>query len=229
MGKKVHPVCMRAGVIKKWNSNWYAPKSSCADMVSLDYRIREHIYGKLQYAGISAVHISRDVSKTTVSIHTAKPGVIIGKKGNDIDLLKVDLKKIEQKEVSINIQDIRNPDIDAELIAQGIAKQLESCVDYRRAMRRAIQNAKRSGTDGIKVYCAGRLNGHDIARTVYYKEGRISLQTIRSDISYSFAKAVTIYGVCGIKVWICKGDILEKKDNSRYKDIKKKESIFKEG
>ena len=207
MGQKVNPIGLRLGINRTWDSRWYAGKDYAAKLLQ-DIKLREFVMDKLKQAGVARVIIERAASKTNVTIHTARPGVIIGKKGSDIEKLRKDLSKFTGGEVTLNIVEIRKPELDAQLVADGIAQQLERRVSFRRAMKRAVQSALRLGAGGIRVTCAGRLAGAEIARTEWYREGRVPLHTMRADIDYALSRALTTYGIIGVKVWIFKGEIL---------------------
>ena len=208
MGQKVNPNGLRLGINKTWDSRWYASKKDYAKLLHEDLKIREFIMEKLAAAGISRVVIERPAQKARVTIYSARPGVVIGKKGQDIDGLKNQLQKITGSEVSLNIVEVRKPELDATLVADGIAQQLEKRVSFRRAMKRAVQSALRLGAQGIRITCGGRLGGAEIARVEWYREGRVPLHTLRADVDYGTATAHTSYGCCGIKVWIFKGEIM---------------------
>lgn len=208
MGQKVNPVGLRLGINKTWDSRWFSGKSY-GSLLQEDLKIRKHVYEKLAHAGISRVVIERPAKKARINIYTARPGVLIGKKGADLDKLKVDLSRFTQSEISLNVVEVRKPEIDAKLIAEGIAQQIERRVSFRRAMKRAMQTAQRLGAQGIRVNCSGRLAGAEIARTEWYIEGSVPLHTLRSDIDYALGEALTTYGKIGIKVWVYKGQILE--------------------
>ncbi len=208
MGQKVNPNGLRLGINRTWDSRWFANKKDYAKLLHEDLKIREYIMGKLSGAGISRVVIERPAQKARVTIYSARPGVVIGKKGQDIDTLRNQLQKITGGEVSLNIVEVRKPEIDATLVAEGIAQQLEKRVSFRRAMKRAVQTALRLGAEGIRVNCGGRLGGAEIARVEWYREGRVPLHTLRADVDYGTATAHTAYGCCGIKVWIFKGEIM---------------------
>ena len=208
MGQKVNPNGLRLGINKTWDSRWYASKKDYAKLLHEDLKIREFIMDKLEAAGISRVVIERPARKARVTIYSARPGVVIGKKGQDIDGLKNQLQKITGSEVSLNIVEVRKPELDATLVADGIAQQLEKRVSFRRAMKRAVQSALRLGAQGIRITCGGRLGGAEIARVEWYREGRVPLHTLRADVDYGTATAHTAYGCCGIKVWIFKGEIM---------------------
>lgn len=207
MGQKVNPIGLRLGINRTWDSRWYAGKDYAAKLLQ-DIKLREFVMDKLKQAGVARVIIERAASKTNVTIHTARPGVIIGKKGSDIEKLRKDLSKFTGGEVTLNIVEIRKPELDAQLVADGIAQQLERRVSFRRAMKRAVQSALRLGAGGIRVTCSGRLAGAEIARTEWYREGRVPLHTLRADVDYATSRALTTYGIIGVKVWIFKGEIL---------------------
>ena len=208
MGQKVHPIGFRLGVIRTWNSRWYAQKDY-ADLLHEDLRIKRLVKNKLYHAGISRIEIERVGQKVKVDIHSARPGIIIGKKGAEVDKLKKELEALTGKQVYINIQEVRKPELDAQLVAENIALQLERRVAFRRAMKRSVQAARRFGAEGVRVACAGRLAGAEIARREWYREGRVPLHTLRANIDYGFAEARTTYGQIGVKVWIYLGDVLE--------------------
>ena len=209
MGQKVNPVGLRVGINRTWDSRWFAGRGEYGKLLHEDMAIREHIMKQQRQAGISKVVIERPHKKCRVTVHTARPGVVIGKKGADIEKLRSDLQKLAGAEVALNIVEVRKPEIDAYLVAENIAQQLERRVAFRRAMKRAVQTALRSGAVGIRINVAGRLGGAEIARTEWYREGRVPLHTLRADIDFGYAKAQTAYGVIGIKVWIFKGEIIE--------------------
>lgn len=208
MGQKVSPIGLRLGVNRTWESRWYAEKDY-AEKLHKDIELREYIHKNLKSAGVSRVVIERAASNIRVTIHSARPGVIIGKKGADIEGLKNKLSKLAGGEVSLNIVEVRKPELDAQLVADGIAQQLERRVSFRRAMKRGVQSAMRMGALGIRVNCAGRLGGAEIARTEWYREGRVPLHTLRANIDYATSEGLTTYGIIGVKVWIFKGDIME--------------------
>ena len=212
MGQKVNPHGLRVGVIKEWDSRWYA-EADFSDYLVEDYNIRKYLKKKLYSAGVSKIEIERASDRIRVIIHTAKPGVIIGKGGAEIEVTKAELSKMTDKKVLIDIKEIKRPDKDAQLVAENIAQQLENRVSFRRAMKSCMGRTMKSGALGIKAACAGRLGGADIARTELYSEGTIPLQTLRADIDYGFAEADTTYGKVGVKVWIYKGEILPTKGN----------------
>ncbi len=212
MGQKVHPVGFRVGVIKDWKARWFADKKQFSDFLIEDHNIREFLKQKLYTAGISNIEIERAASRVKVSIFTSKPGMIIGKGGSGIDAVKADVQKlVKGKQVSVNVVEVRNADMDAQLVAENIAAQLERRISFRRAMKQCMQRTMRSGAKGIKTQVSGRLGGADIARSERYSEGNIPLQTLRADIDYGFAEANTTYGKIGVKVWICKGEVLPQK------------------
>ena len=210
MGQKVHPIGMRVGIIRDWDAKWYAEKEY-ADYLHEDLAIRKFIQTELADASVSRIEIERAVNKVIVSLHTAKPGMVIGKGGANVDALRVKLNKLTGKQVHINIVEIKQPDLDAHLVGENIARQLEQRVAFRRAQKQAIQRTMRAGAKGIKTQCGGRLAGAEIARSEFYKEGTIPLQTLRADIDYGFAEANTTYGKIGVKVWIYKGEVLPEK------------------
>jgi small subunit ribosomal protein S3 len=207
MGQKVNPIGLRLGVNRTWDSRWFAD-DNYAGLLQEDLKIREFLHSRLAQAGVSRIVIERPAKKARITIHTARPGVVIGKKGADIEKMRLDLAKLTKADVHLNIIEIRKPEIDAKLVAEGIAQQLERRVSTRRAMKRAVQSAMRLGAQGIRINCGGRLGGAEIARSVWYREGRVPLHTLRAHVDYGQAAARTAYGVCGVKVWIYKGDIL---------------------
>ena len=209
MGQKVNPIGLRLGINRTWDSRWFASKAEYAKLLREDMEIRKELMGALKQAAISKIVIERPHKKCRVTIHSARPGVVIGKKGADIDKLRKMVGKLTSSEVVINILEVRKPEIDATLVADSIAQQLERRVAFRRAMKRAVQSAMRLGAQGIRINCSGRLGGAEIARQEWYREGRVPLHTMRADIDYGVATANTAYGTCGIKVWIFKGEILE--------------------
>ena len=209
MGQKVNPVGLRLGINRTWDSRWYANRGAYSQMLHEDIEIREYLKKRLAQAGVSRIIIERPAKKARVTIHTARPGVVIGKKGADIEVIRKDLSKMTGNEVLLNIIEIRKPEIDSTLVAENIAQQLERRVAFRRAMKRAVQSAMRLGAEGIRITCSGRLGGAEIARVEWYREGRVPLHTLRADVDYGEATAFTTYGTCGVKVWIFKGEILE--------------------
>ena len=208
MGQKVHPGGLRVGVIHDWKSNWYTGKKEFPGYLIEDIKIREHIYGKLAHAGLSDILIRKDKQRVTVDIYTARPGIVIGKSGVEVDALRRELHDITKKNVHININEIKRPELDAKLVAQSIAEQLQNRVSFRRAMKRALASGIRSGAHGIKIVCGGRLGGTEMSRSESYSEGRVPLHTIRADIDYGFVEAKTTAGRIGVKVWINKGEIM---------------------
>ena len=209
MGQKVNPIGLRLGIIKTWESRWYSGKDY-ADYILEDYNIRKFIKSKFYHAGISRIEIERSSRRVRLCIFTSRPGIVIGKKGAEIALLKKDLEKIVSHEVIIDIKEVRKPELDAQLVAENIALQLERRVAFRRAMKRGISSAMRFGAEGVKIICSGRLGGAEMARTEQYREGRVPLHTLRADIDYGFTEARTTYGAIGIKVFIFKGEVLKK-------------------
>jgi small subunit ribosomal protein S3 len=210
MGQKVNPIGMRLGINRTWDSRWFASKGNYAKLLHEDFKIRDFLIEKLgKAASVAKVVIERPAKKARVTIYSARPGVIIGKKGADIEKLRSDISKMTDAEVSLNIVEVRKPDIDAKLVAAGIADQLERRIAFRRAMKRAVQSAMRGGALGIRINCGGRLGGAEIARMEWYREGRVPLHTLRADVDYGTATAFTTMGTCGVKVWIFRGEILE--------------------
>ena len=207
MGQKVNPIGLRLGINRTWDSRWFADESY-ARLLHEDLKIRKYVRERLAQAGVSRIVIERPAKKARLTIHTARPGVVIGKKGADIEKLRRDLSSITKSDVHLNIVEIRKPEIDAQLVAENVAQQLERRVSSRRAMKRAVQSAMRLGAQGIRINCGGRLGGAEIARSVWYREGRVPLHTLRAHIDFGQAQARTTYGVCGVKVWIYKGDIM---------------------
>ena len=209
MGQKVNPIGLRLGINRTWDSRWYAARNDYSRMLHEDLKIRDFLREKLAQAGVSRIVIERPAKKARVTIHTARPGVVIGKKGADIEVIRKELQKMTGNEVSLNITEIRKPEIDAQLVAENIAQQLERRVAFRRAMKRAVQAAMRLGAEGIRINCSGRLGGAEIARIEWYREGRVPLHTLRADIDYGEGTAFTTYGTCGVKVWVFKGEVME--------------------
>lgn len=214
MGQKVHPVGFRLGVIRTWNSRWFAEKDY-AKLLNEDIQIRKFLKTRLYNAGISRIEIERTANRANIDIYTARPGIVIGKKGSEIDALRDQLQKMTGREVVINIKEVRKPEIDAQLVAENVALQLERRVAFRRAMKRAVTTAMRFGAQGIKIHCAGRLGGAEMARREWYREGRVPLHTLRADIDYGFAEARTTYGVIGVKVHIFRGEIMQQEAHER--------------
>jgi small subunit ribosomal protein S3 len=208
MGQKINPIGFRLGVNRNWASRWYASSKNFPGMLLEDVKVREFLRRKLAHAAVARVVIERPAKNARITIHSARPGVVIGKKGEDIESLKTELQRMMGVPVHVNIEEVRKPEVDAQLIADSIAQQLEKRIMFRRAMKRAMQNAMRLGAQGIKIMSAGRLNGIEIARTEWYREGRVPLHTLRADIDYGFGEAKTTYGVIGIKVWVYKGETL---------------------
>ena len=209
MGQKTHPVGLRLGIIKSWNSSWFDEKNF-ADKLNEDLRIRKYVRNRLNKAAISKVEIERTAKRVILTVHTARPGIVIGKKGADVDKLREELRALTNKEVQININEIKKPELDAYLVAENVARQLEGKVSFRRAMKKAITSTMRIGAEGIKIMCSGRLGGAEMARTEQYKDGRIPLHTLRADIDYATFTAQTTYGSIGVKVWIFNGEVIGK-------------------
>ncbi len=207
MGQKVHPIGIRLGIVKDWTSKWYADSKDYADYLFTDLKVREYLKKKLQQASVSRIQIERPARNARITVHTARPGMVIGKKGEDIEMLRKEVSRMMGIPVHINIEEIRKPELDAQLVAESVAQQLERRIMYRRAMKRAVTNTMRLGAGGIKINVAGRLNGAEIARREWYREGRVPLHTLRADIDYGTAEAHTPSGVIGIKVWIFKGEV----------------------
>jgi small subunit ribosomal protein S3 len=210
LGQKVNPIGLRLGIVKTWESRWYAGKKKYADYILEDHNIRKFIKKKLFHAGIARIEIERSAKRVRLRIFTARPGIVIGKKGSEIEKLKKELEQVVSQEVLIDIQEVRKPEVDAQLVAENVAQQIERRVAFRRAMKRGVSSAMRFGAQGVKIICSGRLGGAEMARTEWYKEGRIPLHTLRADIDYGFIEARTTYGVIGVKVFIFKGEILGK-------------------
>jgi small subunit ribosomal protein S3 len=208
MGQKINPIGFRLGVNRNWSSRWYATTKNFPAMLQEDIKVRDFLRGKLGHAAVSRIVIERPAKNAKITIHSARPGVVIGKKGEDIEHLRGELQKLMGVPVHVNIEEVRKPELDAQLIADSIAQQLEKRIMFRRAMKRAMQNAMRLGAQGIKIMSAGRLNGIEIARTEWYREGRVPLHTLRADIDYGVSEAKTTYGVIGIKVWVFKGEVM---------------------
>jgi len=205
LGQKVNPVGLRLGINRTWDSNWFDERNF-AEKLSEDLKIRKYVRARLEHAGISTIGIERTAKKITLTIYTARPGIVIGRKGAEVDKLKVELQRITKKDVQLNIEEIKRPELDAYLVARNVANQLESKISFRRAMKKAIMSSMRMGAEGVKICCAGRLGGAEMARTEQYKEGRIPLHTLRANIDYANTVAKTSYGIIGVKVWICKGE-----------------------
>ncbi|MBN1307953.1 MAG: 30S ribosomal protein S3 [Chitinispirillaceae bacterium] len=209
MGQKTNPVGLRLGITRSWVSNWFA-KERFPDYLYEDILIRNYLRKRLEHGGISALEIERTAKRVTVAIHTSRPGIVIGKKGEEVERLKGELQHLTQKEIQINIREVKKPEMDSQLVGDNIARQVEKRVSYKKAIKKAISTAMRMGAEGIKIQIAGRLNGAEIARTETYKEGRVPLHTLRADIDYAPATAHTTYGCVGVKVWICKGDVISR-------------------
>ncbi len=212
MGQKVNPIGLRVGVIRTWDSRWYAKGPLYVENLHEDFKLREYLSEKLKHAGVARIEMERAAKKVKIIISTARPGVVIGKKGAGIDQLKADVQRLTPNEVFINIQEVRKPDVDSKLVAESIAQQLEKRISWRRALKKAMAAAIRGGVRGIKVQVAGRLDGAEIARTEWYNEKSVPLHTLRADIDYGIARALTSYGIIGVKVWIYKGDVLSQRE-----------------
>ena len=221
MGNKTNPIANRLGIIRGWESNWYADGKTSPEKLVEDERIRDYLHVRVAKGGIARIIIERTLKRVTVTIHTSRPGIIIGRGGSEVDAIREELKKLTGKDVQINIIEIRRPELDAAIVAENIAGQLEARVNFRRALKMAIASTMRMGAEGVKIRIAGRLNGADMGRTEEYKQGRIPLHTVRADIDFSNKEAQTIYGKIGVKVWICKGDVFGKRDLSP--DVEKKQ------
>ena len=224
MGQKVHPHGMRVGIIKDWDSKWYA-KKDFSSLLLEDYKLRKYIKGKLYTSGVSRIEIERAANRVRITIHTAKPGMVIGRGGSGVEELKKELENLSGKQVSVNVLEIKNPDLDAQLVAENIASQLERRISFRRAVKQAISRAMKSGAKGIKAMVSGRLAGAEIARSETYHEGTIPLQTLRADIDYGFAEAHTTYGRIGVKIWIYKGEVLPVKKVEKAKEGGESENV----
>ena len=215
MGQKVHPIGIRLGITSEWASKWFADSQTFPEYVQQDHQVRDFLKRKLKDASVSRIHIERPAKRANITIHTARPGIVIGKKGEDIERLRIQVAQLlgmALHDVRLNIAEIRKPEMDAQLVAEGVAQQLERRVQFRRAMRRAVTNTMRIGAEGIKVKVSGRLNGAEIARSEWYREGRVPLHTFRADIDYGLAEARTTYGVIGVKVWVFRGEVFESGD-----------------
>nr|MBV6630698.1 30S ribosomal protein S3 [Oceanococcus sp. HetDA_MAG_MS8] len=213
MGQKVHPVGFRLGISAEHSSRWYAERSKYRENVEADFRVREMLRKRLKNASVSRIQIERLAGAVAITIHTARPGIVIGKKGEDIDRLRAELAQMVAMPVKVNVEEIRKPELDAYLVAESVAQQLERRIMFRRAMRRAVSNAMRLGAGGIKIQVSGRLNGAEIARTEWYREGRVPLHTLRADVDYGTAEASTTYGIIGVKVWLFKGEVFATADD----------------
>ncbi|MBZ0072415.1 MAG: 30S ribosomal protein S3 [Gammaproteobacteria bacterium] len=222
MGQKVHPTGIRLGIVKDWTSTWFADSRNYADYLNKDIEIRDFIKKKLAHASVSRIQISRPARNAMITVHTARPGIVIGKKGEDIEALRKLVSAKMGIPVHINIEEVRKPELDAQLVAESVAQQLERRIMFRRAMKRAVTNAMRLGGQGIRINVAGRLNGAEIARSEWYREGRVPLHTLRADIDYGFAEAHTTYGIIGVKVWVFKGEIFDSADQSVEAESAKK-------
>lgn len=220
MGQKVHPTGIRLGFIKDWTSRWYANSQNYPVFLHQDLKVRSYIKEKLSHASVSRIQINRPANNAHITVHTARPGVVIGKKGEDIDKLRKEVSSIMGIPVQLNVEEIRKPELDAQLVAESVAQQLEKRIMYRRAMKRAVTNTMRLGAEGMKINVAGRLNGAEIARSEWYREGRVPLHTLRADIDYGFAEANTTYGIIGVKVWIFKGEVFDVDTVSENKESK---------
>jgi small subunit ribosomal protein S3 len=227
MGQKVHPIGIRLGIVKDWTSTWYADSHDYADFLNLDLEVRDFIRQRLKNASVSRIQIARPASNAVITIHTARPGIVIGKKGEDIEQLRAAIARKMGMPVHVNIEEIRKPEIEAQLVAESVAQQLERRIMFRRAMKRAVGNAMRLGAEGIKIMVAGRLNGAEIARTEWYREGRVPLHTLRADIDYGVTEANTTYGVIGVKVWVFKGEILGRDEQTVEPEAGKKAAAGK--
>lgn len=214
MGQKTHPKLFRIPIIQSWDSKWYGG-NDYAELLHEDLRIKQFLKKRLYHAGISKVEIERATNKAKINIYTARPGIVIGKKGGEIEKLKSELARISKKEIFINIHEVRRPDLDAQLVAENVALQLERRVAFRRAMKESVSRALRMGAQGVRVQCGGRLGGQEIARTEWYREGRVPLHTLRADVSYGLAEAKTTYGIIGVKVWIFRGEVLTKQEEQQ--------------
>jgi len=216
LGQKVSPIALRLGITKSWTSNWYA-KENFADYLYEDMLIRNYLKKRLEHGGISNLSIDRTARKVTVTVYTSRPGIIIGKKGEEVEKLKAELQHLTQKEIHINIKEVKKPEMDSQLVADNIGRQIQKRVSYKKAVKKAISTAMRMGAEGIKIYVGGRLNGAEIARSEKFREGRVPLHTLRADIDFAKSTAFTSYGCVGIKVWICKGEVLSSKEDSLQK------------
>jgi small subunit ribosomal protein S3 len=209
MGQKVHPIGIRLGIVKDWTSKWYADSGDYANLLNKDLEVRDYLKKRLAQASVSRIQIDRPAKNAHITIHTARPGIVIGKKGEDIDALRAEVSRMMGIPVHLSVEEIRKPELDAQLVAENVTQQLERRIMFRRAMKRSVQNSMRLGAGGIKINIAGRLNGAEIARSEWYREGRVPLHTLRADIDYGFAEANTTYGIIGVKVWIFRGEVFE--------------------
>lgn len=221
MGQKTNPISNRLGIIRGWDSNWYGDKKDFGNKLVEDQKLRQYLSARFSKGGISKIVIERTLNRLTITVHTSRPGIIIGKGGAEVDRLKEELKKLTDKEVQINIVEIRRPELDANIVGETIAKQIEARINYRRAIKMSIASTMRMGAEGIKVRISGRLNGSDMSRSEEFKEGRTPLHTFRADIDYTIKEAQTVYGKIGVKVWICKGEVFGKRDLSPQVETKK--------
>ena len=217
MGQKTNPVGLRLGITRTWSSNWFA-KDKMADYIYEDMLVRNYLKKRLEHGGIACIEIERTAKKVTVSIHTSRPGIVIGKKGEEVERLKAELQHLTQKEIQLNIKEVKKPEMDAQLVGDNIARQVEKRVSYKKAIKKAMATALRMGAEGVKITISGRLNGAEIARTETFKEGRIPLHTLRAEIDYALATAVTTYGCIGVKVWICKGEVIKRVEKQTQKN-----------
>ncbi|MCC1497542.1 30S ribosomal protein S3 [Alcanivorax sp. 1008] len=229
MGQKVHPIGIRLGIVKEHNSLWYANPKNYADYLVTDIKVREHLFSRLKNASVSRIKIERPADNVRITIFTARPGIVIGKKGEDVERLRKDVAQMMGVPVAINIEEVRKPDLDARLVADNIAGQIERRVMFRRAMKRAVQNSLKAGAEGIRVQLSGRLGGAEIARTEWYREGRVPLHTLRADIDYASVRAETTYGTIGIKVWIFRGEVLGGMDQIQQEEKASKAPSKKRG
>jgi small subunit ribosomal protein S3 len=213
LGQKTHPIGFRLGITKQWSSNWYA-EAKFADYLYEDHLIRNYLRKRLERGGISLIGIERTAKRITVTIHTSRPGIVIGKKGEEVERIKLELQHLTQKEIQVNIKEVKKPEMDAQLVGDNIARQVEKRVSYKRAAKKAISTAMRMGAEGIKIMVSGRLNGAEIARTETFKEGRVPLHTLRADIDFAVVTAYTTYGTIGVKVWLCKGEVLKRTEKT---------------
>jgi len=225
MGQKINPNGLRLGIVRDWTAKWYANSKQYAENLAADIKLRTVLKAKLANAAVSRIVIERPAQSINVTIYTARPGIVIGKKGEDIEKLRQELGKLAGKPVHVAIEEVRKPELDAQLVAENIAQQLEKRIMFRRAMKRAVQNALRIGAQGVKIMVAGRLNGAEIARTEWYREGRVPLHTLRADIDYGFAEAFTTYGTIGVKVWIFKGEVFDKAGETAGTDTDGKKAV----
>jgi small subunit ribosomal protein S3 len=222
MGQKVHPTGIRLGIVKDWTSKWYADSRNYGDYLNKDLEVRAYLKKRLAHASVSRIQIERPARNAMITVHTARPGIVIGKKGEDIETLRRDVSQMMGIPVHINVEEVRKPELDAQLVAESVAQQLERRIMFRRAMKRAVSNAMRLGAQGIRINVAGRLNGAEIARSEWYREGRVPLHTLRADIDYGLAEARTTYGVIGVKVWVFKGEVFDSADAAVESDAGRK-------